>query len=235
MIFQLIIVKYLQSINSYQIGDTLFNWAKSGLNLREEMKLDSERKLKIKYGEIVIVLQSKDELYPENEKLTSVYEIWGKKQKNVEYYGKWVKVNYKGTIGYVFDGFLSRLKPPNEGKKELYLNDPVKSGLKEYLKEEIGIVKYSKKLPESNVGTEKIMYNYGIYLNNYTDESTSGFRLIIPETTFEEAFQLIYNLNDVIITSIEQEKERCKINLGCGGYLIRMIDNVCIIDGGFGC
>ena len=73
-----------------------YNYALSGINLREDKTLNSKILLNIPYGEKVLVL---------NETL-DYFEV-----DNIS--GNWVKIRYKDVEGYVFGGYLSVLPAPN--------------------------------------------------------------------------------------------------------------------------
>jgi len=73
-----------------------YNYALSGIKLREDKNLDSKILINIPYGEKVIVL---------NETL-DYFEI-----DNI--IGNWVKIRYKDIEGYVFGGYLSVLPAPS--------------------------------------------------------------------------------------------------------------------------
>ncbi len=94
-------------ISTSSFGNTSMNvtpqlkvMAKSGLKLRLEPNLDSPVIDVIRYG---AELEVEEDFVP----LNTAFKIdW------VE--GKWIKVKYNGQIGFVFDGFLSKLSAPIE-------------------------------------------------------------------------------------------------------------------------
>ncbi len=79
-------------------GQQLFVVAYSGLNLRETPDNNASAILTIPYGKIVTVL-------PFDQICVTIQEIDYAR-------GSWVKVNFEGQTGYVFDGFLSPLAVP---------------------------------------------------------------------------------------------------------------------------
>ena len=68
--------------------------------------------------------------------------------------GRWAKVTFHNVTGYAFDGFLSRLRAPEEGCESLeeYFNDQFKSAGKPVEKEEggVGTVQKMTELAYSN-------------------------------------------------------------------------------------
>ena len=79
-------------------GQQLFVVANSGLNLRATPEREAISHITIPYGELVEVLSFDQEC-------VIIEEIeWTR--------GSWIKVQYEGHEGYVFDGFLSPLAVP---------------------------------------------------------------------------------------------------------------------------
>ena len=94
------------AIDIYSEGDELFVLATSGLRMREA-PVDGSSVVSIPYGAKVKVLK--------------VVEIESREEFRRTYdgiSGTWPKVEYKGKVGYVFDGFLCRLPAPKlEGER----------------------------------------------------------------------------------------------------------------------
>jgi len=86
-----------KAIGPYCIGDTLHCLALNGLKLRETPK--GKVMASIALGEDIIVLATRDSLIH-----SDTYEKIG---------GHWIKVSYKSNIGYVFDGYLSKMPAPS--------------------------------------------------------------------------------------------------------------------------
>lgn len=211
------------SITSYEVGDTLFNWAKSGLNIRTERTFESKVIETISFGDYLIALERKDENDFDDFKITDSYLIKDTERVNIELQGKWVKIRFKNKIGYVFDSYLSKFEIP-EG-----------TDLKEYLSKEFEVVKILDSLFAYGMGKEKIIYYNGAYLKNIIRGSTSEFKLVIPEYSFEEAFQLIYYLNTYLTSILKIKNDSIIIHLECGMYTIKVVEKVVIIIGEFGC
>jgi len=92
------------SIQSYTAGQTLNVLASSGMNLRDAPKGTVLQK--IPYGARIKTLQAKSTINPET--------IEGIQ-------GNWVKVEYNGAMGFLFDGFLSTLPAPEVNGANLHL------------------------------------------------------------------------------------------------------------------
>jgi hypothetical protein len=108
----------------YGAGDSLVVLSKSGLNIRD--KADPRAR--------VLVLAPCGALVTMEEGPAGVAQV-------VEgIAGAWVKVTYRDITGYAFDGFLSRLRAPEQGCESLeeYFNDQFKSAGSPVEKVEVG-------------------------------------------------------------------------------------------------
>ena len=110
------------AISDYKVGDTLYVWAKKGLQLHSDPSFTSEPITLINYGENVETLEEKSiyQGYHRSNEL-SVIEINsktvnGRHYPGIRLYGLWVKVKYMDKEGYVFDSYLSKFKPFNYGE-----------------------------------------------------------------------------------------------------------------------
>ncbi len=93
----------------YNSGDSIFVWA-SSLNMRETPDPKSPVKKKIPYGSVVLIIgDSIEEVAYKHLAIPS--RIMSDENKSRPFYlsGFWVKVSYQGVIGYVFDGYLSKM------------------------------------------------------------------------------------------------------------------------------
>lgn len=86
----------------YAANDALYVLATSGLNLRDKADANGTKITNVPYGSTVKVLA--EDL---GKTAYSVEEIKGFKIE-----GYWVKVDFGGKIGYLFDGFLSKWAAP---------------------------------------------------------------------------------------------------------------------------
>ena len=96
------------AIDVYSEGDELFVLATSGLRMREA-PINGSSVTTIPYGEEVKIL--KIEAYDLREEFRRTYDGISV---------TWPKVEYKGKVGYVFDGFLCRLPAPKLENTEFY-------------------------------------------------------------------------------------------------------------------
>lgn len=92
----------IQTVLAYKKGDVLHVFAKSGLNMRASTGTSGKKLLKIPFGSDVTIVTDNTPTVS-----FSVTELKGYKISGV-----WVKVDYKGQKGYVFDGYLSSMPLP---------------------------------------------------------------------------------------------------------------------------
>lgn len=107
--------------DKYGVGDLVFVWA-SSLNLREIPSPEGKIIEKVPYGAQVIMVA--DELTPiacVDKALEPVSIENQRKSKPFYIKGYWAKVNFEGTIGYVFDGYLSKIRPIKRGEDKFAL------------------------------------------------------------------------------------------------------------------
>lgn len=89
--------KQIATEDFYQKGDTLNVLANSGLELKNKPSLSSKTLSLVSYGDQVLVIKDK--------KQKVKLEVDG-------ITGYWILVKYGNMVGYVFDGFLSKLPAP---------------------------------------------------------------------------------------------------------------------------
>ncbi len=101
------------AIDYYSPGDSLWVWAKGGLNIRATPNDTAKVIGRVTNGSLVIVLEDQDHNYPYTIEVIKRSAKTGDNEKgyhpNFKLNGYWAKIKYNGTIGYVFDGYLSKL------------------------------------------------------------------------------------------------------------------------------
>jgi len=102
LFLSLFIFNSIYSIDSYQANEILNVLTISGIRLWDETEGNVLQK--VPYSARVVTLESKNFNYP-------------KTMEGIK--GAWVKVNFNGNVGYVFDGFLSSLPAPNLSDENL--------------------------------------------------------------------------------------------------------------------
>ena len=84
----------------FEDGDTLTVVCKSGANLRDSNSISSSKIAGIPFGGKVIARTTDCCLYFISDTFDNRY-------------GSWIKVEYQGKVGYLFSGFVTKLKLPN--------------------------------------------------------------------------------------------------------------------------
>jgi len=98
------------AIENYKVGDTLTVFIKSGLILRQSASPNANNLITIPLGGKVLVKKQLPREIAHKDSFASMRLIKG----------FWVNVEYKGQVGYVFDGYLSSFPSPIIFKSEFY-------------------------------------------------------------------------------------------------------------------
>lgn len=122
----------------YHSGDSIFVWA-SSLNMRETPDSKSPVKKKIPYGSVVLIMgDSIGKVAYKHLAIPSRVMSDGNKSRPFYLSGFWVKVSCEGVIGYVFDGYLSKI--PTFSKYNGKMED-----LKNWAKKDLELTAYPYK------------------------------------------------------------------------------------------
>lgn len=175
---------------NYVAGDTLYNWAKSGLNIRTEPSITATKIGKINYGETVQVLSTEGFRYNYSIEIIKSVKIGEISYPNYSSNGHWIKIHYQGDEGYVFDGYLSFLKPLNF--KQGHENQILYGGMEEYIKQSYGIYKVIKDMyPEkSERHHRRTIYENGIIIEAKGSVGWYYRQIIVPEAQLKEGLLL---------------------------------------------
>jgi len=159
----------------YKPGYNLFVFAPSGLSLRDKPDLKGARIKLVPYGKYVIVQKDENAPVP----ITN---------ENIE--GHWVKVKYEDKVGYLFDGFLSRLYPVRE-------NETIET----YLESIATRVSTGNQPPDTVVADfayfKKTIYENGMTFSIWTHTDGRSYRLVTLEASMislQEAYLLASSL-----------------------------------------
>lgn len=173
------------SINNYKAGDTLYVWAPNGVTLRTEKSEHFGKILAIKYGEKVVALEPR-EVYDNPQ--YSILEIDLDKNNRIDdndfcLKGQWVKVTFGNTIGYIFDGYLSKLIPMN-----------INESFVEYADRSFTKLKVFKYFKESHQMQYHVIYDNGIMIDmeSNINNSNGGFSTRFLPLSVEEAYLIFY-------------------------------------------
>jgi len=209
------------SINIYQKGDSLYVWAKNGLKLRDKPNLKSNITAIIPYGQSIIANENRNEITSNPLSITEV-KATESESKNIPEFkirGRWLNVNYQGKIGYVFDGYLSKL--PTYIKNENHHNyfDRI-FNTSHLIKDTISLDKFETKK----------FYNNGAYTIENIDYCCGSRYSILP-LSIEESYLIFthqspnYNNTETMFLGYGSDK-----NIVCFGYLFGHIEVIPIND-----
>jgi hypothetical protein len=184
-----LLAKDLFSIQSYNSGQQLNVLATSGMNLRDAPKGNVLKK--IPYGSHIKTLQAKSSANPEM--------IEGIQ-------GNWVKVDYNGTTGFLFDGFLSMLPAPEINGADLHLYAKKwMSPLSDYL--EIDYHRFNMGPSVRATQLFKLKSDTVVYFSDVYYEGGTEI-LSIPNISLEEAYLLVKaNFAEIYETTIKAGPE----------------------------
>jgi Bacterial SH3 domain len=143
--------------------DSIYVWARSGMNLRETPDFNGKKITTLPYGTLVRVVEyaqvvkSWSELAGDIEEPVVIqHKVMKNKKNNAAYIieGSWVKVISAGKEGYVFDAYLSRMPPHKTGTMSGEESiDSNLLNLHTYLQEQIGLAHQASKLTVYKDGT----------------------------------------------------------------------------------
>lgn len=195
-------------IPGYRTGDTLYVWAVSGLSLRQSPDLKAVKLDNIPY-ETVLVAQSDKYSFSECE--IKVEAVPGHKNINgvhppVVLQGCFVRVEFNGKKGYVFDGYLSKLPAMRFSTCKFgpYTDWKCFEDFDTYAAREFGGLAEFIHIEDTTVGygTLKRIYGNGITHDGWFDKIEER-RIILPDISLEEGFLIFNN-----VFSYEQEIRR---------------------------
>lgn len=226
LLIALIYFSSLFGAENYSSGDELYVWAVSGLNMRTQANPKAEKILNIPYTAKVQVTDNNPFAHPFQYTMARSKTYNGLVTWGVE--GHWVEVKYQGSIGYVFDAYLSKYPTINPKTDEHpYFNLDL---FKEYGNEHWGGFDQETKTTTKDFGRNavdpdkgmsssyKLSFKNGAYYED-VEESFSGYvSIFIKDITMEEAY-LIFNT----LTGFEhkQKLNGDSENIGVGIKLIK--------------
>lgn len=162
---------------TYQPGKKLYAQALQGLSLRADTNLKAKVLTVVPFGDVVEVMaDSKPKVAITNSNIS----------------GTWVKVKYGINTGYMFDGFLSRLKPMDKTENYTY-------ELADYLKGIFKAVSDVKKPGNDNDETRKVVFANGIVSEYKVEEMrvTNTISFPVNVITFQEMYLLARQAHEI--------------------------------------
>ena len=172
-------------------GETLYVWAKNGLNLREQASASSAILSKLNYGAAVTILAPEAEVkydFP-------LFPSSGKANTGVLLNGKWLKVKAGEQEGFVFDKLLLGYAPylSRDGGKDWY-------DISAYLEMAFALGKLKETRKKLSDNEEAIIQHYGKASSGVTLQATQhkiesivgGIIFTDPNMSLEQALVFFY-------------------------------------------
>lgn len=188
------------AINDYSSGDELYIWATSGLNMRSAPDAKAEKVGKIPFGSQVKVVDTEPKAHPF--KYTMVRAQHEGKEVKWTVNGYWVKVDFDGQQGYVFDAYLGKFAVVTDGPD--HHPDLNLELLKAYGKDNWGGLDQEKKETTLNYDSYSVdpdkgrsdkftlTFKNGSYYETASESFSGHTALFIKDISLEEAY-LIFN------------------------------------------
>lgn len=175
-------------VKKYAFGDSIFVWA-SSLNLRESPAPNAKIVGRVAYGSTVVIVD--EEIGKVAYRYQAITPKTAENRAKYESYnlnGFWVKVKFDGTVGYVFDGYLSKVKTKSSGSDKFGL-------LESWAKHDLKLS--PKKL--INKKTESVWTEYSgkqdlIRVRIGADAKTAFREVKVKNISFEEGCMLGFRL-----------------------------------------
>lgn len=177
---------FLLEINAQRF----YCWAIEGLNIRDKPSPTGKVLGKLKYGESLDIDLRKTEFSNYYEELFLVGELEDM-SADINFSGSWYYIDYEGTKGYIFGGYLSRY-PPFEIQK--IGDEIICEHLNGYLKRNYNLISHSIAEFDSSYHDNQVrtfVFKEGIMMIDSNSDKGMGYDLIFSGMTMNEALLLI--------------------------------------------
>ncbi len=195
LIISFLITQLNFAATPYQPGDSMYVWAKSGLKMRVSPDLKGDKILTIPYGTKVVIDSYQEELPEVKIRVVKAQKIEGMDYKSFYLKGHWCRVTYLDTIGYIFDGYLSKM-PTFELTpylQETEVQQMVQESFEEYADKHFGLLQqldFEKHPALVNPVSLRKIYGNGMIIEEGASRGGWKQRIILPGMSFEEGFLL---------------------------------------------
>ena len=191
----------VQSADNYQVGDTLYVWARSGLNIRMDPNIKARKIGKLAHGSQVIIQSVSDQNFNVKEpylKDNTDGKDFDEVAKMPEEYtsliltGRWIKIKSGKKEGYVIDIFLLKYRAPTSKMSFSEFvsgldSSPLKGKKTVYTNEEDG----------NEYSYIEFKSKSGIEIVDGDGQFDSGKSIYIPEMTIEEGYVLYSHFEEL--------------------------------------
>ncbi|QEC75458.1 SH3 domain-containing protein [Mucilaginibacter ginsenosidivorax] len=174
-------------------------WLLAGVNLKNGPADNSKTIATIPYGTIVKPVK------PEaGAKTLTVDFNTAALKEPYKLSGKWIKVEFKGKGGYLFDGYLSAM-PALEMDDHGFVETE-----DAYLKRNYGVLKIAKRIPKKGAKETSIYYKNGAVTTETYFDGCADHKLLLKNISLNEAmlFENVLHKNADAAQNIKVEKQQ---------------------------
>ena len=178
---------------AYQPGDSMYVWAKSGLKMRVSPDLKSDKILTIPYGTKVVIDSYQEELPEVKIRVVKAQKIEEMDYKSFYLKGHWCRVSYLDKVGYIFDGYLSKM-PTFEltpYSRETVVKQMVQESYEAYADKHFGLLQqldFEQQPAMVNPVSLRKIYGNGMIIEEGISKGGWKQRIILPGMSFAEGF-----------------------------------------------
>lgn len=210
--FSFLFTQFSLAATFYQPGDSMYVWAKSGLKMRAAPDLKGDKILTIPYGTKVKIDSYQEALPAVKVRVVKAQKIEGMEYKSFYLKGHWCRVIYLDTVGYIFDGYLSKMPTLELAPyfKETEIQQTVQESFEEYADKHFGLLQrldFEEHPALVNPVSLRKIYGNGMIIEEGISRNGWKQRIILPGMSFEEGFLLFstkYNFEDYATTKGEE-------------------------------
>lgn len=218
----------------YKAGDTLYVWSNTSLNVRSQTTGAVADQLA--YGTRVIVQEGQQPAAPQQEVIAS--QLIGKEQYPAFHLvGNYIPIRYGNKSGFVFDGYLSKLRPRKTQ------SNGANESTKEYFERNFGVLKTARS--EKGEGYEKhvsdrVIYGNGVCLDQWGDAYGASETLVVPDMSLMQGYLFLSQVNnfdavkknsgELYVNSYNQQTQAIDISMGNGFFQLRKIGPYLIVS-----
>ena len=193
IILSFLVNQFSFAATAYQPGDSMYFWAKSGLKMRIAPDLKGEKILTIPYGTKVVIDSYQEELPEVKVRVVKAQKIDGMEYKSFYLKGHWCRVTYLDTVGYIFDGYLSKLPTFELAPylRETTVKQMVQESFETYADKHFGLLQqldFEQQPAIVNPVSLRKIYGNGMIIEEGISRSGWKQRIILPGMSFEEGF-----------------------------------------------
>jgi hypothetical protein len=180
-------------------GKSLKVWLLDGVNLKSNPTDKSKTLANIPYGTIVTPVKLAGE--PKN--YTVDFNTAALKEP-YKLNGKWIKVEFDGRQGYLFDGYLSAMPVLEKDDHGFVETEDA------YLKRNYGVLKITKKIPKKGAKETSIYYKNGAVTTEAYFDGCADHKLLLKNISLAEAmlFEKVLHKNADAAQNIKVEEQK---------------------------